>query len=96
MSIISRTPTEERVLLPPVTMELDGCTVYILNVIPVTDLFGNRRYLVSVQAECYGKVSKQACFDVRSEAELINVLRKELVLFKSIVLSGAHDVYARG
>jgi hypothetical protein len=84
------------ILLPPVIMNIDGCTVYIWNVIVTTNVFGKKRYLVTAQTECYGKRSKQACFDVSDENELRSILRKEIALFKSIVLSGAHDVYAEG
>jgi uncharacterized protein YabE (DUF348 family) len=84
------------ILLPPVIMDVDGCTVYIWNVIITTNVFGKKRYLVTAQAKCYGKLSKQACFDVSDEDDLRNVLKKEVALFKSIVLSGAHDVYAEG
>jgi hypothetical protein len=84
------------VLLPPAVIEVDGCKVYIWNIIPTTNVFGRRRYLVTAQAECYGKMSKQACFDVANEDELKAILKKEIAMFKSIVLSGAHDVYARG
>jgi len=84
------------VVLPPAVIEVDGCEVYIWNIIPTTNVYGRRRYLVTVQAKCYDKVSKQACFDVANEDELKSILKKEIAMFKSIVLSGAHDVYSKG
>jgi hypothetical protein len=96
MSVIRRSPAEESILLPPVVFELDGCKVYIYNVIATTNVRGDRRYIVTAQVECYGVFSKQACFDVSNEPELMSILKKEIALFKSIVLSGAYNAYARG
>jgi hypothetical protein len=84
------------ILLPPAVLELDNCKVYVWNIITTTNIFGKKRYIVSLQVECYGKLSKQACFDVANEDELISVLRKEIAMFKSIVLSGAYNVYTWG
>jgi hypothetical protein len=84
------------ILLPPAVLDIDNCKVYVWNIITTTNIFGKKRYLVSLQVECYGKLSKQACFDVASEDELISVLRKEIAMFKSIVLSGAYNVYTWG
>ena len=83
------------VFLPPYITEIDGCKVYIYNIIPYTTLRGVRRYIVSVRVEYMGKLSKQFTIDIATESDLVNILKKEIVLFKSIVLSGGYDVYAR-
>ncbi len=84
-----------RIVIPGVKFSLDGCEVYIVNVIKTTNIKGEPRFLVSTFVVCNGKVSKQYCFDVASMDEFTRLLRHEITLFKLLVYSGAYDVYSK-
>jgi hypothetical protein len=43
-----------------------------------------------------GYLSRRAFVDVANEPELMSMLKKEIVLFKSIVLSGSYGIHSRG
>jgi hypothetical protein len=96
MSLIKRSATEESILLPPVVFDLEGCKVYIWNIVSYTTVSGARRYFVSFQLEYMGYLSRRAFVDVANEPELMSMLKKEIVLFKSIVLSGSYGIHSRG
>jgi hypothetical protein len=83
-----------RVIFPGVEIPLDGCTVYIMNVVRYTWLDNRRRFLVSCRLKCYDKLSKQFIVDVASNEELVRKLRYEIALFKAIILGGSYDIYA--
>jgi hypothetical protein len=83
-----------RVIVPGVEIPLDGCTVYIMNVVRYTWLEGRRRFLVSCRLKCYDKLSKQFIVDVASNDELVRRLKYEIALFKAIIFGGSYDLYA--
>jgi len=89
------TTTTTRIVVPGVKFEIDGCEVYIVNVIKTSNLKGEPRFLVSVFLVYNNKVSRQYCFDVSSMEEFIRVLKYEIALFKLLVYSGAYDVYSK-
>jgi hypothetical protein len=82
-----------RIVLPGVALNVDGCKVYILNVVKTMNLKGEPRWLVSCKAEYDGKLSKQFFLDVGSNEELIRKLKTEIALFKVIVLGGTYEKY---
>ena len=81
------------VLLPPVVLEVDGCKVYIFNVIKTKNVYGETRYIVSCRVEYRGHLSKQFILDVANSQEFMRKLKYEVALFRSIVLAGAYDKY---
>jgi hypothetical protein len=83
-----------RVIVPGVEFSLDGCTVYIMNVVRYTWLENKRRFLVSCRVKCYDKLSKQFIVDVSSNDELVRTLKYEIALFKAIILGGSYDLYS--
>jgi hypothetical protein len=84
-----------RILVPGVKIQIDGCDVYIVNVVKTRNLKGEPRFLVSTFAKCFDKFSRQYAFDVGSNDELINILKHEVTLFKLLVLSGSYDDYRK-
>jgi len=84
-----------RVLVPGVKLSLDGCEVYIVNVVRVRNIRNELRFLVSTFAKCGDSVSRIFTFDVGSNDELIRILRHELTLFKLLVYSGAYGEWRR-
>jgi len=77
-----------RILLPPFPSQIDGATVYILEVTARKWLDGQTHYLVSVMVEWNGKRSQVFSLDVTSNEELIAKLKAEIAKFKSLFYSG--------
>lgn len=69
----------------PVTVELDGCSVTLLESKRYT-LTDRTRYIVSCQAVCRGIKSPIFFVDVSSNTELIWKLKAELAKFKLILM----------
>lgn len=84
-----------RIIVPPLITELDGCTVYILNVVKRTDIFKKPHFLVSCKVKCGDVESKAFLLDVRSEEELIKKLKYEILLFKAYIYSNMHHLITR-
>lgn len=71
----------------PFSVELDGCTVSILEVVPYVNFFGETRYLVSVRVRCGNRVSPNFFLDITSNEELVAKLKIELAKFKILELA---------
>ena len=82
-----------RILFPGFLLEVDGCRVYLFSVSRVSPVPTTKLFLVSQTVECYGKISKQFLIAAESQDEYIRKLKKEIALFKAIVLGGVYDVY---
>jgi len=82
MSRASKEPEVVQVIVPPVSLEVDGCRVDILEVTDYTTLTGKKRYLVSCRAFCMGRASNTFFLDVESNEELKAKIRVEVAKFK--------------
>jgi len=84
-----------RIIFPGVVLDVDGCKVYLMNVIRTKNIKGEPRWLVSCRVEYDGRLSKQFFLDVGSNEELLRKLKTEVALFKVIVLGGIYERYIR-
>lgn len=66
----------------PITVDIDGCTVSILEVHKYTTIDKRQRYIVSCRARCGDKTSNTFFIDVESNSELLWKLRIELSKFR--------------
>jgi hypothetical protein len=81
------------IIFPGVSMEVDGCTVYLFNVVRTEPVPGSKIYLISQKVDCYGKLSKQFIIYAKSQEEYLRKLKNEIALFKVILLGGTYDTY---
>jgi len=81
------------IYLPPITMNVEGCEVYIMNVVKTKNLFNQDRFIISCRVKCRDVLSKQFTLDVSSNEEFMRLLKYEIALFKSIIYAGARDIY---
>jgi hypothetical protein len=82
-----------RVVFPGTSIDVEGCKVYIFNIVKTTNLKNEPRWLISCRAEYNGRLSHQFFLDVGSNEEFMRKLKTELALFKVIVLAGRYDKY---
>jgi hypothetical protein len=81
------------IYLPPITMNVEGCEVYIMNVVKTKNLFNQDRFIISCRVKCRGVLSKQFTLDVSSNEEFMRLIKYEIALFKSIIYAGTRDIY---
>ena len=70
------------VRIPPITLELDGCTVTILEVSAHDWVDGKKHFIVSCKVKCGNTESPVFPLDATSNEELIAKLRTEIAKFK--------------
>lgn len=68
----------------PVQLEIDGCTVTLLEVRQYTTIDRKRRYLVSCRARCGNRTSQTFFLDVESNSDLLWKLKVELSKFRLV------------
>lgn len=71
-----------RVIVPPVDVEVDGCTARVLEALRYTTPFGETRYLVAVKVFCSGKESPIFRVDAKDDSDLFWKLKAEVATFK--------------
>ncbi|MEM0261485.1 MAG: hypothetical protein QXN17_02390 [Nitrososphaerota archaeon] len=80
-----------RFIYPPLDVDIDGCSVTLVNIKRV-EFLGKTRYIVSCKITCTinGKQYTTRIFplDVLDNNDLINQLKKEVNLFKLFIYSG--------
>jgi len=83
------------VYITPLQSEVDGAKVMIVGIVPYNTLKGDRRYIVSCQAEWRGYRSQVFTLDVADNAELRSKLRVEIARMKTFILSGNTQLFTR-
>jgi len=76
------TVRQEKITVTPVAIQLDGATVYILEVTGTQWVDGKKHYIVSCQVEYRGRKSNVFFLDVTSNKELESKLRAEIAKMK--------------
>lgn len=71
-----------RVLVPPVEIDVDGCSARVLEALEYKTVFGETRYFVAVKVACSGKESPVFRVDAKDDRELIWKLKAEVATFK--------------
>ncbi len=81
-----------KVIVPPVSVEVDGAKCIILEVTERKWLDNKTHFLVSIVCEYKGKRSKVFDLDVTSNEELMAKLRTEVAKFKLMIMHGLDEV----
>jgi len=76
------TVRQEKITVTPIAIQLDGATVYILEITGRDWVDGKRHYIVSCQVEYRGRRSNVFFLDVTSNKELEAKLRAEIAKMK--------------
>jgi len=84
-----------RVIVGPVTIELDDAKVNIIEVVPHSWVDGKKHYVVSCTVEWGGYRSQIFTLDVTSNKELEAKLRTEIAKMKLMILSGRTDLFVK-
>ena len=84
-----------QLLLPPVTIEVDGYLVDIIEVLKLESFSGSVTFSVSVRINYKGIKSRVFSLDVRNESELIKKLKIEITKIKFMELTYGLDEVRR-